>query len=299
MPVYTRYQFGSCPAHRSKPHPHSHSITFNDFHVVLLGTFDPSLLAELLRGPPLLVELHDRDRHVERNSKLALFGQERKDVILGTHAFGSSCRRKEPKPWDSYGVAHVDLNGLLMGQRLIQVKCPVTCGPRNPTSGSSPSSLTMETKDGGLMSFSLPSPLPPGDYLSSHCELAVVVELTFPLQLSVSTISAPVLASPVPSPQTTPTRASSKTTSTRTASKQSPRASSETRRKKGKEMGGEKETKSSCPFNRLVYVISSEGKPLVQQLLMKINDTNAKALGFENLSDKMKFAALSTYKLTR
>lgn len=307
LPVYTKYQFGSCPAHKSKPHPHSHSILFNDFHVILLGTFDPSLLAELLRGPPLLVELHDRDRRVQRNSNLALFGQESKDALLGTHAFGTDYVGKYTRVWDPYGVTQVDLSGLLLGQRLIEVKCPVTGGPRSHAYSSSHSPFTMETTDGGLMSCSPSSPLPPGDYLGSHCELSVVVELTNPLQLSMSSTSAPVLASPVPSPQTTPTRSSSKSTPTRAAtratstlSKQSPRASSKIKKKKEREVEGSGSAcKSSCPFNRLVYVISAEGKSLVQQLLMKVYEINARALGFEKLSDKMKFAALSTYKLTR
>lgn len=275
---------------------------FNDFHVILLGTFDPSLLAELLRGPPLLIELHDRDRQVQRNSNPALFGQESKDVILGTRAFGTGYVGKEARVCDPYGVTQVDLSGLLLGQRLIEVKCPVTCGPRSHAYSSS---LTMETRDGGLMSCSLSSPFPPGDYLGSNCELSVVVELTYPLQLSMSTTSAPVLASPVPSTQTTPTRSSSKSTPTRAASrtastlsKQSPRASSKIKKKKEREIE-DTGCRSSCPFNRLVYVISAEGKFLVQQLLMKINEINARALGFEELSDRMKFAALSTYKLTR
>ena len=260
------------------------------------------MLAELLRGPPLLIELHDRDRRVQRNSNPALFGQESKDVILGTHAFGTGYVATEATVWDPYGVTNVDLSGLLLGQRLIEVKCPVTCGPRSHAYSSSPSSLTMDTRDGGLMSCSLSSPLPPGDYLGSHCELSVIVELTYPLQLSMPSTSAPVLASPVPSPQTTPTRSSSKSTPTRaasrTASKQSPRTLSKIKKKKEREVEASG-SKSSCPFNRLVYVISAEGKSLVQQLLMKVNEINARALGFEELSDKMRFAALSTYKLTR
>ena len=298
-PVYTKYQFGSCPAHKSKPHPHSHSINLNDFHVLLLGTFDPMLLVELLRGPPLLVELHDRDRRVERNIRPALFGQEKRDVILGTHGFGGSCVEGEAKPWDPYGVARVDLSGLLLGQRIIQLKCPVTCGPRNPSHCSSPNPTSMD-------SCSLSTSLPPGDYLGSHCELSVVVELTHPLSLSPTPTSAPLMIS---SPQTTPTRPPSKTTPTipaskttptrpasKTTPKKSPKVSSKTRKKKEER---ENVDKSSCPFNRLVYVISAEGKSLVRQLLMKVNEINAKALGFEDLPEKMWFAALSTYKLTR
>ena len=57
--------------------------------------------------------------------------------------------------------------------------------------------------------------------------------------------------------------------------------------------------KNTCPFNRLVYIISTEGRPLVQRLLTRVNEINARALGLEDLPDKIQFAALSTYKLTR
>ena len=295
LPVYTRYQFGNYSVHQSKSFPHSDTISFNDFHVILLGTFDPSQLVEFLRGPPLLVELHDRDRRITRNSNPALFGQESKDVMIGTHAFATSQpfssttskREGEVKPWDPYGITHIDLSGLLLGQRVIQLKCPVRCGPRGHSND-------LETRDLSLMTCSQVSCFPPGDYIGSHCELSVVVELTYPLQLSAPSTSAPITASPLPSPQTTPTRAAK---STSTASKKSPKATSKMKKRKDKEEG--EIVVSSCPFNRLVYVISAEGKSLVQQLLRRVNEINARALGFEKLPDKIRFAALSTYKLTR
>ena len=306
VPVYTRYQFSSsCPAHQSKSFPHSSTINFNDFHVILLGTFDPSLLAELLRGPPLLIELHDRDRQVVRNTNPSLFGREGKDFTLGTHAFSKSCQfvdnQEAKKPWDPYGVTHIDLSGLLLGQKVMQMKCPVVCGPRSPTHHDHTS---LETGgDFGLMSCSQSSCLPPGDYIGSHCELSVTVELTYPLQLSAPNVSAPITASPVPSPQATPIRHAQKDTPTRNRSasvftpKKSPRTASKMKKRK-EEREGEL-IKNTCPFNRLVYIISTEGRPLVQRLLTRVNEINARALGLEDLPDKIRFAALSTYKLTR
>lgn len=289
VPVYVKYQFGDCPAHQSKPHPHALSINLNDFHVILLGTFDPSLLVELLRGPPLLVELHDRDRRIVKASHPSLFGRESRDVVIGSHAHSHAYPSWDSKTWDPYGVARFDLCGLLLGQKIIQAKCPVTYGPRSPSPCSSPHSV--------IVGPSQTSPFPPGDYLGSQCELSIVVELTHPLQLShVPNTSAPIVASPAPSPQTTPTRsASSKATPTH--SKRSPKISSKLKKRKDKREG--EGDKSSCPFNRLVYVISSEGKSLVEQLLAAVNSINARALGFEELSEKMCFAALSTYKLTK
>lgn len=307
--MYTRYQFSSgCPTHQSKSFPHSPTINFNDFHVILLGTFDPSLLAELLRGPPLLVELHDRDRRVIRNTNPTLFGKESKDVMLGTHAFSrrrqSVGSQEAKKPWDPYGVARIDLSGLLLGQKVLQIKCPVVCGPRSHAHDHASSPSLEPEGDFGLMSCSQSTSLPPGDYIGSHCELSVTVELTYSLQLSTSNISAPITASPVPSPKTTPTRHAPKDTPTRNRSasvcvpKKSPRAVSKVKKRK-EEREGEVVIKNTCPFNRLVYIISAEGQPLVQQLLTRVNEINAKALGLDDLPDKIRFAALSTYKLTR
>jgi hypothetical protein len=135
----------------------------------------------------------------------------------------------------------------------------------------------------------------------------VTVELTYPLQLSASNISAPITASPVPSPKTTPTKHAPKDTSTRNRSasvcipKKSSKAASKIKKRKEEREGEVRDAifKNNCPFNRLVYIISAEGQPLVHRLLTRINEINARALGLDDLPDKIRFAALSTYKLTR
>ena len=55
--------------------------------MVLLGVIDQQLLVEYLRGPPLVLELHDRSQRSEDRTVPALFGAETRDDVLGTHAF--------------------------------------------------------------------------------------------------------------------------------------------------------------------------------------------------------------------
>lgn len=45
------------------------------------------ILSEYLRGPPLQLELHDRDRKLKYNNQPMMFGKEREDNILGTTSF--------------------------------------------------------------------------------------------------------------------------------------------------------------------------------------------------------------------
>ena len=84
-----KYQFHCLPEHRTAGHAHSRDITWNDSHIVLLGTIDQELLAECLRGPPLVMEVHDRDRCLDGGEPETVFGAERRDELLGTHAFGA------------------------------------------------------------------------------------------------------------------------------------------------------------------------------------------------------------------
>lgn len=53
----------------------------------LLGIVDKMILSEYLRGPPLQLELHDRDRKLKYNNQPMIFGKEKDDNILGTTSF--------------------------------------------------------------------------------------------------------------------------------------------------------------------------------------------------------------------
>ena len=88
-PVHVSYQFHNLPPHQTPGHPHSRDITWDDSHVILLGTIDQNLLVEYLRGPPLVMEVHDCDRRLDKVQQESLFGAEQRDELLGTHAFGA------------------------------------------------------------------------------------------------------------------------------------------------------------------------------------------------------------------
>ena len=45
------------------------------------------------------------------------------------------------QPWEPYGVARVDLSGLLLGQRMVEATVPVTNGPRAPEGGEESASV--------------------------------------------------------------------------------------------------------------------------------------------------------------
>lgn len=53
----------------------------------LLGVLDKMILSEYLRGPPLQIELHDRDRALKYSNEAMIFGKEKDDIILGTTSF--------------------------------------------------------------------------------------------------------------------------------------------------------------------------------------------------------------------
>ena len=53
----------------------------------LLGIIDKMILSEYLRGPPLQLELHDRDRKLKYNIQATMFGKEKEDTVLGTTSF--------------------------------------------------------------------------------------------------------------------------------------------------------------------------------------------------------------------
>ena len=63
--MYCRYQFPGAPVHRTEGRPHGSHVYFQDANVIFLGAMHPSDLREYLEGPPMVVEVHDRDRKPE------------------------------------------------------------------------------------------------------------------------------------------------------------------------------------------------------------------------------------------
>lgn len=87
--MYAKYRFHTHPPHCTEGIPQASEAVWNDTHVILLGTIDHQLLVEYLRGPSMIVEVHDRSLHQADVSRPALFGEETRDDVLGTHAFSA------------------------------------------------------------------------------------------------------------------------------------------------------------------------------------------------------------------
>lgn len=239
---------------------------------MLLGTSDPNILLEHIRGPPLVIEVHDRDSKLEVEPlSQALFGVESQDDLIGTHAFSSALphligadKLKQPSP---FGIATIDLGVLLSGQVTMELTVPVVKGPRNYAV-----SAKMEPSSTGLSG----AQILPGDYLESGCELTLKIELMHPLTLP--NAHTPVVQQKAP--------------------QHSYRWKQDVR--KSLPVTDALNSLSQCPFNRMVYVILAGGGGgiLVERLLTKVNQVNAKTLGLESLPPDVMKAALSTYKLT-
>ena len=84
-----RYQFLQAAPHCTPGCGHASTLTWKDSRVILLGTIDQELLVEYVRGPPFVMELHDRDRKLPKENNPSVFGKEERDEVLGTHAFSS------------------------------------------------------------------------------------------------------------------------------------------------------------------------------------------------------------------
>ncbi|OWK02453.1 hypothetical protein Celaphus_00010676 [Cervus elaphus hippelaphus] len=111
-PVYCRYQFHRAPVHRTEGQPHGSHVCFQDVNVIFLGAMQPSDLREYLEGPPMVVEVHDRDRKSESCSrKPTLFGEDPLDAYLNLQALispgdtESNPFEAQETMWDPHGVA--------------------------------------------------------------------------------------------------------------------------------------------------------------------------------------------------
>lgn len=100
--------------HRTNYHKHATNIYFGDTNVVLTGLMESEELREFLSGPPLEIEVHDRDRKLEETSKSgsALLLQQKTTVI------------------NNYGIASLNLSELLLGEKRIEAHLPIKrCPP--------------------------------------------------------------------------------------------------------------------------------------------------------------------------
>uniref|UniRef100_A0A6I8NQH0 DUF4550 domain-containing protein n=1 Tax=Ornithorhynchus anatinus TaxID=9258 RepID=A0A6I8NQH0_ORNAN len=183
VPVYCTYQFHNAPPHRTRGQPHGTHVYFQDVSVILAGTIDPFELQEYLKGPPMKVEVHDRDRKREVYTKRpSLFGE----GLENDKPKGVNCAFNEQKKidmWDPYGIAKVSLADLLLGQRLMNIFVPIhSC--HFPDSGDYPNKHRLG-RISGARSFAFDPwapPVPTDYYLESNSLLKLRVEIAVPLR---------------------------------------------------------------------------------------------------------------------
>lgn len=154
--MYCQYKFLNSNTHRTKYHKHATNIHFEDTNVVLTGLMNQEELREFLSGPPLEIEVHDRDRKVPEPAE----------------RFGPDSSRLKPKPTgtSSFGIAHLSLCELLNSQRRVEVHLPIKCCPppqRRPARG-------------GVAGAASPWDVPRGDYVGANAGLKVKIEIMCP-----------------------------------------------------------------------------------------------------------------------
>uniref|UniRef100_A0A3Q0QPC7 DUF4550 domain-containing protein n=1 Tax=Amphilophus citrinellus TaxID=61819 RepID=A0A3Q0QPC7_AMPCI len=170
MPVYCQYKFHNLNVHRTKYHKQDASIHFRDVNVILTGLTSPKELYEFLSGPPLEIEVHDRDRKLEEALKTPKLGTVSEDDI---QCRGSVLQQKTVAI-NTHGIANLNLSELLVGKKSLKVCLPIKCSPL-------PTPLDRErTPNKRKMSA---MPMPQGHYYAANSELKVKVEITCPLSV--------------------------------------------------------------------------------------------------------------------
>uniref|UniRef100_A0A8C3B8B8 Cilia and flagella associated protein 92 (putative) n=1 Tax=Cairina moschata TaxID=8855 RepID=A0A8C3B8B8_CAIMO len=182
VPTYCKYRFHNFPPHQTHGQIHGTHVYFKDVNVLLTGTMKPGELQRYLRGPPLEIEVHDRDRIMEDNTKMAcLFGEDQADKKVGEVSL-PACKSTiynsftESKVWHPHGVAKVSLTDLLLGKKFLAISAPIhSCSV--PNTGA----FNKEDKNEKITESVDTSLLPMGHYLQSDSLLKVRVEIAVPL----------------------------------------------------------------------------------------------------------------------
>uniref|UniRef100_A0A8D0FIX0 Cilia and flagella associated protein 92 (putative) n=1 Tax=Strix occidentalis caurina TaxID=311401 RepID=A0A8D0FIX0_STROC len=185
VPTYCKYKFHSFPPHRTHGQVHGTHVYFKDVNVILTGTMKPGELQRCLRGPPLEIEVHDRDRNTKNNTKKpCLFEEDEPDEKVGKVSFppckSTICSSStKNKAWHPHGVAKVSLTELLLGKKYLTISAPIhSCSAPNTATFSEEDKKKKITE-----SVNSSSLLPMGHYLESDSLLKVRVEIAVPLGL--------------------------------------------------------------------------------------------------------------------
>lgn len=172
------------PTHRTKGLSHGPNIFFKDINVIFTGLLNSEELLEFFSGPPLEIEVHDRDRKAkEPHSSPSIFGTEATDDKLSstdlvpTKQTTYSPFRETGKLCDPYGIAKLNFSDLLRGQGCLKFNLPIR--------GSHPVQLLVtdkykqgenEPETAGALDVQ-DKVMPNGHYLKANSELKVQVEI--------------------------------------------------------------------------------------------------------------------------
>ncbi|VTJ89879.1 Hypothetical predicted protein [Marmota monax] len=176
-PFYCRYRFHKTLVHRTEERPHGTHVYFEDINVICLGAIHPSDLREYLEGPPMVVEVHDRDRKSDESScRPTLFGEEPLDSHGNIQSFISSKETEDNpfqpqnKTWDSHGVTRVSFMDLFLGHKYLNLVVPIQrCEPK-----ATPGLQGSQCRRHNLM--------PAGNYLEANSLLKLRVDVAVPLR---------------------------------------------------------------------------------------------------------------------
>uniref|UniRef100_A0A8C9FUQ1 Cilia and flagella associated protein 92 (putative) n=1 Tax=Pavo cristatus TaxID=9049 RepID=A0A8C9FUQ1_PAVCR len=184
VPTYCRYKFHNFPAHQTHGQLHGTHVYFKDVNVFLTGMMKPGELQRYLRGPPLEIEVHDRDRKIEDNKKKPhLSGEDQADENLGEvrplTCKSTVCNSSmENEVWHPHGVAKVSLTDLLLGKKYLTISAAVrSCSTPNTAA------FNKEDKSKKIGKKYPQILLPMGHYLQSDSLLKVRVEIAVPLRM--------------------------------------------------------------------------------------------------------------------
>lgn len=160
--------------HRTNYHKHGTNIYFRDVNVILTGLMCPEELNEFLSGPPLEIEVHDRDRKLEETSKTpAMFGTSSAHDIQC-----AALSKQKTTVINSHGVASLNLSELLLGKKSLKINLPIKCCPPPPVDRerSARSNKMTDTAAGC-------EPMPQGHYFDANSQLKVKVEIARPVNV--------------------------------------------------------------------------------------------------------------------
>lgn len=153
--------------------------------MILAGTIPPGELHEYLRGPPLEIEVHDRDKRMESiKIKPSLFGEEPGDskisnvtAVTSRYLIQNPIKAKE-EMWQPYGVAKISLTELLLGEKCLNICAPIHSCSVQGIAVCQGGNLCHNVKGAGS---SQSAQLPMGHYISAESHLKVRVEISVPL----------------------------------------------------------------------------------------------------------------------